>query len=65
MSIIAFVIVILLIAGLAWLVRTQATWVGEPFQTIIFWVLVIAALLVTLNALGVLDELRSLQMPHV
>lgn len=65
MSVVAFIVIIALIALAAWFVRTQCPWIGQPFQSIIFFVLVLAAILVTLQAFGVLDELRSMQVPHV
>jgi hypothetical protein len=64
MSVVTFIVLILLIAGLWYFVSIQG-WVTPFFKNVIFFVLGFLAIVILLTALGVMDELRSMRMPHV
>lgn len=42
-----------------------AKWVAQPFRTILQIILIVIAVLVTLQAFGILDKIRGAQVPRV
>ncbi len=62
MSFLALVIVICLI-GLVVGLSQQAPWIDATFKTIIWWVGIIAVILILCTAFGVLDLLESVRVP--
>ena len=64
MSVLSYIIFMCLLMGLAGFV----SWFpyGTPFlKTLAYWVLGVCAILLTLQAFGLLDELKGMMIPHV
>lgn len=64
MSLIAYIVWMFLLGGLAYFV-SWTPWVAPWFKTPIYFVLGVCALGLTLEAFGLMDQLRSMQVPHV
>ncbi len=63
MTVIGIVVLIVVIGLVAWLVNTYIP-IPQPFKTMITVILIIVALLVTLNAFGILGDLHT-SVPHL
>jgi len=64
MSLVALILILLLIAGIYWLVNYKIP-TPSPFKWIINFVLIVVAVLLVLSAFGVLDELRGIRVPKI
>ena len=63
MSFLALVIVIALI-GLVVGLAQRAPWIDPTFKQIIWWVGVVAVVVIVLMAFGVLDMISTVRVPH-
>lgn len=64
MSIVLLLIIVFAL-GIAAYFLGGAKWVAQPFRTILQIILIVIAVLVTLQAFGVLDKIRGAQVPRV
>ena len=64
MSIIALVVILLVLAGIAWLVNTKMPGSGT-IKLIINIVLIVAAVILVLQAFGVWQEVKTIQVPKI
>lgn len=64
MSVIGLVLVLCFLAGLGWLVNAKLP--GNPtIKLIINIVLIVAAIIITLSAFGVWEEVRGVRVPKI
>lgn len=59
-SLVLIIVVLGLVAGLS----QRAPWIDPTFKAIIWWVCLISCVVVVLMALGALNILESIQVPH-
>lgn len=64
MSILALIVILLILGFVAWGV-SRITTINPTFKTIIYVVLVAIAVLICLNAFGILDEVRRHPVPKL
>lgn len=65
MSLIALLVILLFLAGVAWLINTKIPNLNGTIKWIINLVLVIVAVVITLNAFGVWQEVKEIQVPKI
>lgn len=58
-------IVILVVIGIVLFFLDKATIIHPKMRTVIFWVLVIAAVLIVLQFFGVIDWMRGIKVPRL
>lgn len=64
MSILALIVILLILGFVAWGVSRMSA-INPTFKTIIYVVLVVIAVLICLNAFGILDEVRRQPVPKL
>lgn len=65
MSLIVLILLLLLIAGIAWLVNSKFPAVNPTIKFIINLVLVIVAIVLTLDAFGLWDRVKDIEVPKL
>lgn len=64
MSVIGLVLILCFLGFVAWLVNAKAP-IGPTFKLIINIVLIVIAIILTLAAFGVWEEVRSIRVPKI
>lgn len=64
MSVVALVLIICFLGGIAWLVNAKLP-IGPTFKLVINIVLIVIAIIIALSAFGVWDEVRGVRVPHI
>ncbi len=64
MSVVALVLILCFLGGIAWLVNVKIP-IGPTFKLIINLVLIVVAIILVLHAFGVWDQVRGVQVPKL
>ena len=64
MSVVALVLILCFLGGIAWLVNAKVP-IGPTFKMIINVVLIIVAIILVLVAFGVWQEVKDVQVPKI
>jgi len=65
MSVIGLIAILLFLAGILWLVNTKGAALNPTIKLIINIVVIVIAIILTLAAFGVWDQVKDIQVPKI
>lgn len=65
MSLISLIIILLVLAGIGWLVNTKFGGINPTIRWLINAVLIVIAIIFVLAAFGIWDTVKSIQVPKI